>query len=521
MMIGFVRPRILLPRTDFAQDELRFILEHELVHYKRKDLYYKGLVLLATAIHWFNPVVYLMARVIGAQCESSCDAQVVGGADADTRQSYSETIIGVVKHQSKLKTALSTNFYGGKMGMKNRIFSIMDTDRKKAGVAVFCAALIFTLGTGALFATNSGAQSAQTPMSYNFLVAWQETGTVPTPEEEAEQLAAIFELYREFGLTFNPASGHLYFNGELVRYFEDLIFLDIERNASAGIIHLSSADGTVDIQAIREFNPDGSVGPDSSLLKLEPFSQAAFDVRDLDALAGQSTLRFYGPPDSGAPMPQAVYTDSNQPAAPGKLMSDTFLEYEEWGIVFDSATINPDGTVSFRTPTNVFYRDQLVRTFADIGNSLWHSSFGNAGDLSIAVIRDDAGNITGIEEMRNGSQPNPVRDRSGNIIGEVEEPVGRSRLFEVLDGVPSQPLNLISAMAGVEEHGITFSSGLANFDPRRDNIYYNGQLVRRLVHQTFFEDGNVIMTSYDQSGRLSVYVLWDEDRNLVGLNVVG
>lgn len=93
-------------------------------------------------------------------------------------------------------------------------------------------------------------------------------------------------------------------------------------------------------------------------------------------------------------------------------------------------------------------------------------------------------------------------------------------MLDVLDSVPSLPLDAIGAMTGVEEHGITFSRGLENFDPHRDNIYYNGQLVRQLVHETFFERGNVIMTSYDQSGRASVYVLWDEDRNLVGLDVV-
>jgi len=131
-MIGFVNPRILLPKSDIEEDELRFILRHELVHYKRKDLWYKCLVLIATAIHWFNPIVYLMAEAIDILCEMSCDAEVIRSTDADTRQHYSETIIGVVKYQSKMKTALSTNFYGGKKGMKNRIFSIMDTGKKRA-----------------------------------------------------------------------------------------------------------------------------------------------------------------------------------------------------------------------------------------------------------------------------------------------------------------------------------------------------------------------------------------------------
>jgi len=429
MMIGFTRPRILLPGNSFTQDEIHFILGHELVHYKRKDLYYKGLVLLAVAIHWFNPVVYLMARVISSQCESSCDAQVVWGTDTGTRQSYSETIIGVVKYQSKLKTALSTNFYGGKKGMKNRILSIMDTSRKKTGIAILCAALIVTLGTGTMFATTSDTSVGESLHFANPYIGvtliTDNAVFVPysaplTPEELAERRTAAFEIYRDFGLLYDPVSDRLYFGGELVRYFEDMIPFPGYQDASFGMKHFTE-NGTVDVRAVRDFSQltsNEATALIDGLLGLEPFTQAEFDARDIDALASQPTLRFYGSQESSPPVPATVYAHSNQPATPGRLLANTFLEYEEWGIAFDSITINSDGTVSFRTPTNVFYRGQLVRTFADVGNGFWHSSVGNTGGLSIAIIRDDTGSITGIEEIRSGSLPNAIRDRSGNIIGE-------------------------------------------------------------------------------------------------------
>ena len=156
MMLGFVRPRILLPETDLAQDELRFILKHELVHYKRGDLFYKCAVLAATAIHWFNPAVYLMAKAINIQCELSCDAEIVQSADDDTRQQYSETIIGVARYHSKFKTILSTTLYGGRKGMKNRISSIMTTNKKKvtfgSKVLAFVLVSVLAFGTLAAFA---------------------------------------------------------------------------------------------------------------------------------------------------------------------------------------------------------------------------------------------------------------------------------------------------------------------------------------------------------------------------------
>ncbi|MDR1687766.1 MAG: M56 family metallopeptidase [Clostridiales bacterium] len=155
MLIGLLKPRILIPTAEIAQDELGYILKHELVHYKRNDILYKFLVLTATAANWFNPVIYLAAKQISVLCEMSCDAEVIKNEDANSRQFYCETIISVVKYKSKLKTALSTNCYSGKNGMKKRISAIMSMKGKKAGVAVACMALVAALASGLFFAVSN------------------------------------------------------------------------------------------------------------------------------------------------------------------------------------------------------------------------------------------------------------------------------------------------------------------------------------------------------------------------------
>jgi beta-lactamase regulating signal transducer with metallopeptidase domain len=153
MLVGFFRPVILLPPVKITGDELYFILKHELIHFQRRDLWGKALILTATALHWFNPMVYLMAKAAAVQCEITCDALTLQGADFQRRKQYGETIIGVVRNGARPQTALSTNFYGGKRGMKNRIFSIMDTKRKKTGIAVFCVALVSAITVGSAVAT--------------------------------------------------------------------------------------------------------------------------------------------------------------------------------------------------------------------------------------------------------------------------------------------------------------------------------------------------------------------------------
>jgi len=274
MMIGFIKPQIFLPTAELTHDELRFILKHELVHYKRKDLLYKYLVLAAMAMHWFNPVVYFMSKAIDALSEMSCDAEVVRSADADTRQRYSETIIGVIKFQSKLRTALSTNFYGGKKDMKNRISSIMDASRKKTGVVIAGFLLFLTIGIGTAFAESSkaGANTAgYFDFEENLRQIYAEIERKWAEIEETSRVSSVqtFSVYEQYGLTYKKETDRLYYNGELVRYFEDNQATDGKFRGTVK----PGVDGNIDVHAVRN-----SAG---KLTGVEPYNQADFNARTL------------------------------------------------------------------------------------------------------------------------------------------------------------------------------------------------------------------------------------------------
>ena len=62
MLVGFFRPTILLPSEHLPDSDARYILAHELTHFRRRDLWKKFLVNMIQCIHWFNPIVYLLNR---------------------------------------------------------------------------------------------------------------------------------------------------------------------------------------------------------------------------------------------------------------------------------------------------------------------------------------------------------------------------------------------------------------------------------------------------------------------------
>ena len=93
MLAGFMRPVVLLPPADYSDEELNVILKHELTHYRRGDLWFKLLLLTANAIHWFNPLIYVMVRQANRDIEYACDEAVVKNQDLNFRKKYSLTIL--------------------------------------------------------------------------------------------------------------------------------------------------------------------------------------------------------------------------------------------------------------------------------------------------------------------------------------------------------------------------------------------------------------------------------------------
>ena len=147
MLAGFLKPTLYLPDEALSEQEAMFIFRHELTHYKRGDLWLKLLLTAAKTVHWFNPLVYLMARFAQEDIELACDDAVVRGMDSAQRRAYGETILRSAVAQVK-KRALVSCFTGDKETLMRRFEGLFDKRAKKRGVALVVAAavLVGTLG---------------------------------------------------------------------------------------------------------------------------------------------------------------------------------------------------------------------------------------------------------------------------------------------------------------------------------------------------------------------------------------
>lgn len=161
MLAGFVRPALYLPDEALSEQEAMFIFRHELTHYKRGDLWLKLLLTAAKMVHWFNPLVYLMARFAQEDIELACDDAVVRGMDGAARRAYGETILRSAAAQVK-KRALVSCFTGDKKTLMRRFEGLFDARAKKRGAALVVAAAVLVGSLGCAVSVGESKDSGET-----------------------------------------------------------------------------------------------------------------------------------------------------------------------------------------------------------------------------------------------------------------------------------------------------------------------------------------------------------------------
>lgn len=173
VLAGFLHPCIIIPAVNIEDKRMFYVFLHELVHYKRRDIFYKWFVQAVICIHWFNPFVQLLGKEINKACELSCDEAVISILDKKERRAYGDTLLSFVKTGTGYKNSLGMiTLTEGALQLKERLGAIMDF--KKKPVAVKIATIIVTIVICFSF-TMSGAYAASDNKSIEDNIPDQQT----------------------------------------------------------------------------------------------------------------------------------------------------------------------------------------------------------------------------------------------------------------------------------------------------------------------------------------------------------
>ena len=256
MLIGFFRPRIILPSHEWEDKELSYIFVHELIHYKQRDMFYKWLIQIVVCVHWFNPFVYLLEKEVNKSCELSCDEKVIAVLDDKARREYGDTLISFLKSNNLYKSSLaSVTLTEGAEQLKERLGAIMKFKKKSKGIiaitAIFsvlvCVCFFVTGAYAASPATNNNLVLKDNGKPNEVSIKTESDRNIKETENKTEKTENQYSTeYAQHGITVTD--GIYYYHGERVR-----IFMDLRMNGSFENFIFDN-EGSIDLRVLRDKN---------------------------------------------------------------------------------------------------------------------------------------------------------------------------------------------------------------------------------------------------------------------------
>ena len=150
-IFGLVRPVILMPETDYTEEEFTYILKHEMMHYYHYDMLIKVFCEVFCTIYWWNPAVYLLKSLVGSVMEINVDCSLTSSFNEKEKISYLECIVKSMKAERGKKGAdLLITFVPRKNSvMKQRFRCIWGncwkSEKWKGAVVTLCSFLLYAI----------------------------------------------------------------------------------------------------------------------------------------------------------------------------------------------------------------------------------------------------------------------------------------------------------------------------------------------------------------------------------------
>ena len=132
VLAGFLHPRIYLPIhliSDFnagtiSATDIRYMLLHELQHYKHKDILIGYLINTVNVFYWFNPLIWYFLKRIRQERELACDSAVLQLLKETEYKSYGNTLINFAETIALTPFPFTMGISGNAKQLKGRILNI-------------------------------------------------------------------------------------------------------------------------------------------------------------------------------------------------------------------------------------------------------------------------------------------------------------------------------------------------------------------------------------------------------------
>lgn len=195
VIFGMLKPIILVPYNcveKMSDSEIKYIILHELSHYKNKDILMNYLMCIFQILYWFNPLVWIIFKQMKIEREIVCDSSVLNMLDEDNYTDYGMTIIRFIETVPQKRVfVLSADMGGSKKHIKMRIEKIASFTKetlwsKLKGIAIFAMVFAVILSQASVISIAGG---------YNYFNDKKDNINIINLDEYFEGYKGSFVLY--------------------------------------------------------------------------------------------------------------------------------------------------------------------------------------------------------------------------------------------------------------------------------------------------------------------------------------
>ena len=167
VIVGLFNPRIYLPIhliSDFNATDMRYMLLHELQHYRHKDALASYLMNFFGVLYWYNPCVWYALKEMRNEREVACDTSVLKLLDESDYEDYGNTLINFAEKVSLTPFPFAAGISGSMKQMQQRIANISSYKkpsafRKLKGFTAFVTIGVILSGFAPMLSTYASEQS--------------------------------------------------------------------------------------------------------------------------------------------------------------------------------------------------------------------------------------------------------------------------------------------------------------------------------------------------------------------------
>lgn len=167
IIIGIFHPRIYVPIqliSDFKEQNMRYMLLHELQHYRHFDPLINWIANFYRIVYWFHPFVWYALKEMQSDRETACDFSVLQMLNENEYKDYGNTLINFAQKTAFTVFPFALGIGGDKKQITKRILNIssyhpQSLRQKIKGRLIYCLiAIVIVVFAPSLFTYGSDAE---------------------------------------------------------------------------------------------------------------------------------------------------------------------------------------------------------------------------------------------------------------------------------------------------------------------------------------------------------------------------